>query len=43
MRKPEQKTNRGTGRLRERIGTKVIAAIATYSLVASMCPGVVAY
>jgi len=42
MRKPEQKTNRGTGGLRARIGTKVVAAIATFSLVASMCPGAAA-
>ena len=42
MRKPEQKTKRGTGGLRACIGTKVVAAIATFSLVASMCPGTAA-
>lgn len=30
MRKPEQKTKRGTGGLRACIGTKVVAAIATF-------------
>ena len=42
MRKPEQKTNRGTGGLRARIGTKLLAGVATFSLVASMCPGAAA-
>jgi hypothetical protein len=42
MRKPELNASNDKGGPRTRLGTKVVAAIATFSLVASMCPGAAA-
>ena len=42
MLKRNQDARRGKGGPRTRLGKKVVAGIATFSLVASMCPGVMA-